>query len=52
MSFSRTIVDDGRNHPELSVVDDDDGNATPDISSADVAHGTPESLAGVDARNT
>ena len=51
MGFSRTIVDDGRNHPDLSVVDDDNGpnisSAAPDISSADVAHGTPKSLAGV-----
>ncbi len=45
-------MDDGRNHPELSVVVDDDGHVAPDISSADVAHGTPELLAGVDARNT
>ena len=45
-------MDDGRNHPELAVVDDDDGPVAPDISIADGAHGTPKSLAGVDARNT
>jgi hypothetical protein len=51
MGFSRTVVDDGHNHPELSVVGDDDGLAAPDISSVDVAHGTPKLLGGVDARN-
>jgi len=38
-------VDAGRNLPELLVVEYDDGHAAPDISSAAVAHGTPESLA-------
>ena len=45
-------MDDGRNYKELSTFVDDDGPVAPDISSADVAHGTPEFLAGVDARNT
>jgi hypothetical protein len=31
MSFSRTILDDGRNRPELLVFDDDDGPVAPDI---------------------
>ena len=45
-------MDDGRSHPELLAVVDDDGHAAPYISSADVAHGTPELLTGIDARNT
>jgi len=51
IGFTRTHVADGRNHPEFLAVDDD-GPAAPDIASADVAHGTPELFAGVDARNT
>ena len=52
MGFTSNGVGDGRNHPELSSVVDDDGPVAPDISSVDVAHGPPELIVGVDARNT